>query len=80
MLLEQARKVYQRELHHYGPELARTHYKVGQLLQLKGDGIGARGSFSRAWETRKELVKDDDRDASELQEADYDSMIMYWTR
>lgn len=80
MLLEQARKVYRRELDHYGREHARTLYKIGQLLQLKGDGIAAQGSFSRAWEMRKEYVKDDERDVSELQEADYDCMIMYWTR
>lgn len=80
MLLEQARKVYLRQLDHYGRERARTHYKIGQLLQLKGDGIAAQGSFSSAWGMRKEFVEDDGRDASEVQEADYDSMIMYWTR
>lgn len=80
MLLELARNVYGGQLDHHGREYARTLYKIGQLLQLKGDGIAAQDSFSRAWEMRKQYVKNDKRDVSELQEADYDSKIEHWTR
>jgi hypothetical protein len=78
-LLEQAFKIYNRGAF-YAPELARTQYMTGVVLSLMNNHHGCGAAFAKAWEIRKRLVPGDLRSAMDLQEADYDELVVFWAR
>ena len=78
-MIEKAIKVYSVRKCHLN-ELARTLYKRGQLLSTKGAKSEADACWSRAYELRRSIVKDDLRPIDEVLEEDYDKLIIFWNR
>ena len=78
-MIDQAIRVYSARKCHLN-ELARTLYKRGQLLSTRGNKLEAAASWSRAYELRRSIVKDDPRPIDEVLEKDYDKLIIFWNR
>lgn len=78
-MLKQANKVYSARKCTVN-ELARTIYKQGQLFDAQGDGEEAQRCWSDAYEKRFLITQHDKRPVSEIGEADYDKLIIFWNR
>lgn len=65
---------------YYKNELARTTYKKGQMLLAMGEEWGASELFQEAFRLRQALVPRDTRSIEELSEADFDQLVIFWSR
>lgn len=75
-LLEQAAKVYNRGAY-FASELARVQFQISHVLSLMGNSSGADHAVRRAWDIRKALVPGDLRGPEDLQEADFDELVVF---
>ncbi len=64
----------------YKPESARALFVKGRLLRDSGSAVEGQALLRRAVERRRELVPGDDRPEPNLTEADFDSLIYYYSR
>ena len=78
-MIDQAIKVYSARKCHLN-ELTRSLYKRGQLLSHRGNKEEANASWSKAYQLRRSIVKDDLRPIDEVLEKDYDKLIIFWNR
>ena len=53
---------------------------IGRVLAEMSDPIGAGRASVEAHHIRQGLVKDDSRGPTQLQQADFDDLIVFWTR
>jgi hypothetical protein len=60
--------------------LARSTYKKAQILQAKGEKSQAKNYFEMAYTQRKELKPEDRRSVADVTEADFDNMVIFWSR
>lgn len=79
-LLDQALKVWGGDRAVYKPEIARTTFLKSKLAQLQGDTVEAANLFSQALQLRNEIPWAQAKDADELQESDFDSLVAFWSR
>lgn len=61
-------------------ELARTTFKEAQLYLAKGEGVQASTCFKKAYELRCEILPGDTKVLEEVQEEDYDELVIFWSR
>lgn len=78
-LIDQALKVFSGRPR-YKQEYARALYKAGQLSQAVGNSARATLEFEEAYRLRQGLVRDDQRGIEELQESDFDDLVVFWSR
>jgi len=78
-MLEQAIKIYSARKCTLN-ELARTTYKRGQLLSAMGNEPEAQLCWSDAYKMRCSIIDDGKRSALELNELDYDKLVIFWNR
>ncbi|KAK3294429.1 tetratricopeptide repeat domain-containing protein [Chaetomium fimeti] len=65
---------------YYKNELARTTYKQEQMLRAMGKEEQAEERHQEAFRLYRELVPGDGRTIDELSEADYDDLVIFWSR
>lgn len=63
----------------YRNELARAMYKAGQISKREGNE-GSAAEFDEAFKLRRLVRPHDGRDCSELVEADFDDLVVFWSR
>ena len=78
-MIDQAIRVYSARKCHRN-EYARSLYKRAQLLSAMGNQSGAASLRTRAYELRRSIVKDDLRPIDEIEEKDYNKLIIFWNR
>jgi hypothetical protein len=78
-LINQALKVFSGRPR-YRNELARSTYKAAQLSQEMGLDDKAAQEFQEAFSIRQKLVPKDKRHMEDLREADYDELVVFWSR
>ena len=78
-MIDQAIRVYSARKCHLN-EYARTLYKRAQLLSAMGNQSGSATLWTRAYELRRSIVKDDLRPIDEIEEKDYNKLIIFWNR
>ena len=82
-LLDQALKIY-RDREYYDPEKARALYKKGKLLQhVAREGNKNKKSLNEALDLYRRLKKekgDFRRGIDELTDADFDDLIVFWSK
>lgn len=78
-LMQQALKIFSSKSY-YRRELARCKFKEGQLCDAFGDKAEATKSFDQAFKLRREILPADKRDLDDLVEADFDEMVIFWSR
>ncbi|KAM4057224.1 tetratricopeptide repeat domain-containing protein [Hirsutella rhossiliensis] len=61
-------------------ERARTSFRKSKLLRLMGKRTAANRLSLEAYETRKQLRPLDGRPLEELEEADFDELVAFWSR
>jgi hypothetical protein len=82
-LLDQALKIYG-DREYYDPEKARALYKKGTLPQhVVGKGIKSKKTLNEALDLYRKLKKekaDFRRGIEELTDADFDDLIVFWSK
>jgi hypothetical protein len=82
-LLDQALKIYG-DRDYYSPEKARASYKKGKLLKALGEqGRHSEMFLDKAWVLREKLTKKNSglkRSIDELTDADFDDLIVFWSK
>ncbi|KAK0508081.1 hypothetical protein JMJ35_009165 [Cladonia borealis] len=78
-LLEQAIKIFSR-VKYNEPQLARAMFQQSKLLLCQGDDVGARSLLERSAVLRRQYVDFDLRLAEELEERDFEDVIVFWLR
>ena len=61
-------------------ELARSTFKKGQISRAQGDIANADKCQREAFDMRRSVCPDDDRGLHQIQEVDYDRIIIFWNR
>lgn len=65
---------------HYQQELARTEYRKARILLQQGKTKDADVIASRAHQRRRKIIRKDERVLEDLSEADFDDLIIFWSR
>jgi hypothetical protein len=79
IMLEQALEVY-RSSHLYRNEIARTLYKLGCVLQDSGKIEEGKGHIDEAEKQYRVIKASDPKESLDLDEQDYDRLVMFWSR
>ncbi|EGX95344.1 NB-ARC and TPR domain protein [Cordyceps militaris CM01] len=64
----------------YQQELARSTYKASQVSRAMGNNDKAEEQLQEACQLRRALIPGDRRGNDELNEADFDSLVVFWSR
>jgi hypothetical protein len=64
----------------YRPEIARTSFLKYRLCELQGDNVGATLPLKSAIELLEEIIGALEKPAGELEEADFDELVTFWSR
>jgi len=78
-MLEQALEVYSSS-QLYRNEIARTTYKLGCVLQDSGKIEEGKGKIDDAEKRYRAIKGIADDEALDLDEKDYDGLVMFWSR
>ena len=78
MLLEKACMVNNRG-QYYTADLARSTFQLGRVQILQGHLAAGQESLNRAWSLRHQLVTVDLRPIDQLQDADFDELVTFWS-
>jgi tetratricopeptide (TPR) repeat protein len=80
-LLRQALKIFSDPEHSkFNPEKARAYFKLGQALHHQGEINEAQEAYAQAEKLYRELKPEDHRPWKDLNDADFDKNIMFWSR
>lgn len=78
--INQALKVWTVDKVTYQPEIARTSFLKGKLLDKMGSHDEAVGWFRDAFDLRRRLVPGDEKRIEGLEEDDFDELVTFWSR
>ncbi|KAM3476171.1 hypothetical protein MY8738_007067 [Beauveria namnaoensis] len=79
VLINQALKVFSGR-RQYRQELARSTYKASQVSRAMGNNSKAEAELQEAFQLRRALLPGDRRGNDELTEADFDNLVVFWSR
>jgi hypothetical protein len=65
---------------HYQQELARTKFRESKILKALGKEDEASQAASHALKLRRKIVPKDDRPLQSMSEADFDDLVIFWSR
>jgi len=63
-----------------GNEVARSRHKRGQMYRDMGNDVQAEEEFAKAYESWQNLRPGDKRARDEVYEADFDELVIFWSR
>jgi len=78
-LLDEALKTYHRGPY-FSAEVARTSYLLSEALSGMGHEEDARRALQQAARIRKGLIAEESRPTGDLQQSDFDSLVVFWKR
>jgi hypothetical protein len=64
----------------YRPEIVRTSFLKYRLCELQGDNVGATLPLKSAIELLEEIIGALKKPTGELEEADFDELVTFWSR
>jgi hypothetical protein len=79
-LLDRALKIWEMDKETYGPEIARAAFLKARALMQIGQYALARDLAGFAADARRRLYYDPERRDQDLTEADFDHLVMFWSR
>lgn len=78
-LLEQSLKVYG-DIRWYQPQASRSAFMKGRLLRDRGNEVEGDAQLEKAMKIRKMIAPGDRRSWDQLSDADFDSLVYYYSR
>jgi hypothetical protein len=79
-MLEPALSIWESEKGFYRPEIARGLFLKSQILGKQGKNDESTTLRARATAQRKQVPYAHEKDDEALTEADFDEIVMYWSR